>query len=276
MIGIQNNNTEDLLVLELLKKSLSAKGIEEVLRVKKHDISLASLYDQLNKLVDKHILIKTGKIYSINRKWFQKIRDIFTPKNEYILKRGEKMKYQLKKLSRAEMYWKHIMHSLYVSYPNEPVYMYNPHSFWSLIPGRMDSEDTYVEHHENNKRNGYYILGGTTIHDVNFRKKYSAQYFKVDIQGKDSFKRSEHITVLGDLVFTMSLSSALARKIDQIYLETKTEEGILKAIADLEAYSWNISSLVENNPKKAYLLKRKIAKNFLTKSEIAERVKLTK
>jgi hypothetical protein len=72
----------------------------------------------------------------------------------------------------------------------------------------------------------------------------------------------------------MSLPSALARKIDQIYLETKTEEGILKAIADLEAYSWNISSLVENNPKKAYLLKKKIAKNFLTKSEIADRIKI--
>jgi hypothetical protein len=274
MIGIQNNNTEDLLVIELLKKPLSAKGIVEVLRVEKHDISLASIYDQLNKLVDKHVLIKTGKRYSINGEWFQKIRDIFTPKNEYILKRGEKMRYQLKKLSRAEMYWKHITHSLYVSYPNESIYMYNPHSFWSLIPGRMDSEDTYVEHHEKNMRNGYYILGGTTIHDVNLRKKYSAQYFKVDIQSKDSFKRNEHITILGDLVFTMSLPSALARKIDQIYLETKTEEGILKAIADLEAYSWNISSLVENNPKKAYLLKKKIAKNFLTKSEIADRIKI--
>jgi hypothetical protein len=274
MIGIQNNNTEDLLVLELLKKPLTAKGIMEILKIRSHIISYASLYDQLNKLLDKHVLIKTGKMYSINREWFQKIRDIFTPKNEYILKKGEKMKYQLKKLSRAEMYWKHIMHSLYVSYPNEPVFMYNPHSFWSLIPGRTESEDTYVEHHEKNRRSGYYILGGTTIHDVNLRKKYSAQFFKVDIQAKDSFKRTEHITVLGDLVFTMSLSPALSKKIDQIYLDASTEEDILKSIAELEGYSWNISSLVENNPKKAYLLKKKIAKNFLTKTEINNRIKL--
>jgi hypothetical protein len=273
VIGIEKNSTEDLLVLELLEKPLTAKSLISILEKKKNAISYASLYDQLNKLIDKHILIKTGKMYSINAEWFQKIRDLFTPKNQYILKKGEKMRYQLKKLSRAEMYWKHIMHSLYVSYPDESVYMYNPHSFWSLIPGRTESEDTYVEHHEKNKRNGYYILGGTTIHDINLRKKYSAQYFKVDIQAKDLFKRNEYITVLGDLVFTMSLPTALAKKIDKIYLDTKTEEDILRAIAELEDYSWNISSVVENNPKKAYLLKKKIAKNFLTKTEIEKRIK---
>lgn len=268
MIGIKNNSTEDQIVLELLYKSLSAKQIVGRLKATGIGVSLPSLYDQLNKLIEKNILIKTGKIYSINGEWFQKIRDIFTPKNEYILKEGEKMKYQLKKLSRAEMYWKHIMHSLYVSYPNESVFMYNPHSFWSLIPDRTESEDTYVEHHEKNKRNGYYILGGTTIHDINLRKKYSAQYFKVDIQGEDSFNREDHITVLGDLVFTMSLPKALAKKIDQIYLDTTTERDILKEISDLENFSWTISSVVENNPKKANVLKKKIAKNFLTKSEI--------
>lgn len=268
MIGMRNNNTEDLIVLALLEKPLSAKMIQDFLSNKKQKISLASLYDQLNKLTDKHILIKTGKIYSINQEWFQKIQDIFTPKNEYDLKEGENIKYQLKKLSRAEVYWKHVIHSLYISFPDEPVFMYNPHSFWSFIPGRTESEDTYIEHHEKNKRNGYYVLGGNTIHDISLRKKYSAQYFKVDVQAQDSFKRTEHITVLGDLVFTMTLSVALARKIDQIYLEVKNEKELLFSIADLENYSWNISSLIENNPKKANLLKKRIGKNFLTKKEI--------
>jgi len=68
-------------------------------------------------------------MYSLNKEWLEYMRDLLHPRNEYILSAGEKMKYQLTELSRAEMYWKHIMHSLYISYPNEAIFMYNPHSF---------------------------------------------------------------------------------------------------------------------------------------------------
>lgn len=198
----------------------------------------------------------------------QYVRDILQPQNEYILAAGENMKYELSHLSRAEIYWKHIMHSLYVSYPTEPIFMYNPHSFWSLIPGRKESEDSYVEHHEKNKRYGYYVLGGTTIHDINLRKKYSARYYKVDIQDISSFSRNEHITVIGDLVFTMTIPSVLAKKNDELYQSITDEKKLSYEISELEKSKWRIRSKIEHNVEKSHILRCRIAQQFLSKKQI--------
>lgn len=268
MIGFAKNSTEDVIVSLFLEKKYKVKSLQTQLSKQGFQISLASLYDQLNKLLDKQIIFKTGSVYSLNAEWLQYMQDLLIPKNEYILGIGEKLKYQLSSLSRAEQYWKHIMHSLYVSYPNEPVFIYNPHSFWSLIPGRKQSEDTYVQHHEKNKRYGYYILGGTTIHDINLRKQYSAQYYRVDIQEINQFKRTEHITVIGDLVFTMVIPLSLAKKIDELYLTIDNPRDLSFEILELEKHSWRISSRIENNPKKADILKRRIGKYFLSKKQL--------
>ena len=268
MIGMNNNSTEDIIVAGFLEQSRTAQDIRSYLSAQKKSLSLTSLYEQLNKLVEKHILIKTGKMYSLNKEWLQYMRDLLHPRNEYILSAGEKMKYQLTELSRAEMYWKHIMHSLYISYPNEAIFMYNPHSFWSLIPGRKASEDNYVNHHEKNKRYGYYVLGGTTIHDINLRKQYSARYYKVDIHYIESFSRNEHITVIGDLVFTMKIPIALAKKIDQLYLSLTDETILAREIGELEKHTWRIDSKIEHNAKKAQILRRRIGQQFLSKKEL--------
>lgn len=268
MLGTKHNSTEDTIVGLFLVKNYSAKDVLQELDERGLPLSSPSLYDQLNKLIDKNVLIKTGKIYSINREWVQYMQDLLTPKNEYLLGAGEKMKYQLNSLSRAEIYWKHIMHSLYVTYPDEPVFIYNPHAFWSLLPGRKSSEDTYAEHHEKNKRFGYYVLGGNTIHDINLRKQYSAQFYKVDIQNIPQFKRTEHITVIDDLIFTMTIPISLAKKIDSLYEKISNESELAKEIASLEERSWRINSRIENNPAKAELFKKRIGKNFLTRSQL--------
>lgn len=270
MISFHENNTEDTIVLELLNKSLSANALRDAFAQQGKKISLASLYDQLHKLIEKNIVIKTSAIYSINREWWQKIQDLFAPKNEYILSPGEKMKYQLHKLSRAEMYWKHVIHSLYVSYPDESVYMYNPHSFWTFIPGRRESENLYAEHHEKNKRFGYYVLGGNTIHDIALRKQHSAQFYKIDLKNIPQFKRTEHVTVIGDIVFTIILSTSLARKIDEIYEQVATEKELIVEISELENFSWNIVSKIEHNHKKALILKKRIGKQFLSRKQLVE------
>jgi DNA-binding PadR family transcriptional regulator len=268
MIGFRKNSTEDVIVSLFLEKKYNAQSLQKQLKKQGHKISLASLYDQLHKLLEKQILFKTGTFYSLNAEWLQYMQDLLTPKNEYILDLGEKLRYQLSSLSRAEQYWKHIMHSLYVSYPDEPVFMYNPHSFWSLIPGRKESEDTYVQHHEKNKRYMHYVLGGTTVHDINLRKQYSAQFYKVDIKEINQFKRNEYVTVIGDLVFTMSIPLSLAKKIDQLYIDVQDHHALVFEIAELEKHSWRISSKIENNPKKAQLLRQRIGKQFLSRSEL--------
>jgi polyhydroxyalkanoate synthesis regulator phasin len=270
MIGFEKNSTEDIIVSLFLEKNFTATDLQQGLETFGYSFSLATLYEQLSKLIDKQIIIKTGKIYSLNGEWLQYMQDLLTPKNEYILSLGEKMRYQLNSLSRAEKYWKHIVHSLYVSYPNEPIFVYNPHSFWSLIPTRAQSEDTYAKHHEKNKRQGYYVLGGSTIHDIALRKQYSAQYYKVDIQEIPQFKRTEHITVIGDLIFMMVVPLSLAKKIDQLYLDIKDSETLKKEIAYLETLNWRINSRVENNPQKAEIFRKRIGKNFLSKKELAK------
>lgn len=268
MIGMKNNNTEDRIVLLLLQKRMNAREIEKSFMKQGFPLSLPSLYDQLNKLIEKEVIVKTGTYYSVNNEWVQHLQDIFTPKNEYILKSGEKVKYQVKKLSRAESYWKHIIHSLYTSYENHPVFIYNPHSFWSYIPGRGESEGSYFEYHEKNKRPGYYILGGTSIFDINYRKQYSSEYFKIDIQNIETFKRTEHITVIDDLIFTMTIPVSLAKKIDSLYEKLATEEELLKEMAELEQSDWTIYAKIENNAKKAKDLKKKIARMFMSQKEI--------
>lgn len=273
MIGMKNNNTEDKIVLLLLQKRMKVNDLKELLDKQEISLSLPSLYDQLNKLVEKEVVVKTGIFYSVNNEWVQYVQDIFTPKNEYILKPGEKVKYQIKKLSRAESYWKHIVHSLYTSYEYDPVFIYNPHSFWSYIPERKESEDSYFEYHEKNRRYGYYILGGTSIFDINYRKQYSSEYFKIDIQNIESFKRTEHITVIDDLIFTMTIPKSLAKKIDTLYSTSTSEDELIREIHELEDSLWTIYAKIENNTKKAKELKKKIARMFMSQKEITKKFK---
>lgn len=269
MIGYSNNNSEDIIVQILLADSGTATDIKKSLQDRGRDISLASLYEQIQKLIEKKIIIKTKKIYSINKEWLQHIRELFVAKNEYVVTNGEYIKHQTKGLGKAELFWKHVMHSLYSSYPNEAVFIYNPHPFWDQVPGRKHSENDYFNYHEKNKRNGYYVLGGTTIHDINYRKEYSAQYFKIDLKSMNSFNRRDSITVIGDLIFTMSTSASFAKRIDTIY-ETFTEsEKLGNEIAILCEHEWIINSKIEHNPKKALVLKKRIARIFMSSEKLS-------
>lgn len=269
MIGYSNNNTEDIIVQILLNESKTAKQIKISLVERNKSISLTSLYEQIQKLIEKKIIIKTKKIYSINKEWLQHIREIFVAKNEYVVSNGEYIKHQTKGLGKAELFWKHVMHSLYSSYPNESVFIYNAHPFWDQVPGRKHSENDYFNYHEKNKRNGYYVLGGTTIHDINYRKEYSAQYFKIDLKNMNSFNRRDSITVIGDLIFTMSSSTSFAKHIDTIYETFTSPEKLKNEIATLCEHQWIINSKIEHNPKKALILKKRIARVFMSSEKVS-------
>lgn len=268
MIGYTQNSTEDLLVQLLLEQSGTVKSLQERLLEQGKIISLSSLYDQIQKLNIKKIIIKTKKNYSINKEWLYSMREIFAPKNEYVVSKGEYIKQQTKGLEKAELFWKHVVHSLYNSHTSEPIFIYNPHPFWEQIPNRRESEDSYFKYHEKYKRNGYYVLGGTTIHDINYRKKYSAQYFKIDLKNITSFKRTEHITIIGDLIFTMSTSKSFAKHIDALYKKSKNPKDLQNEIYTLCKHQWIINSKIEHNSKKALILKKRIARMFMSEEKI--------
>ncbi|PIR83004.1 hypothetical protein COU19_02450 [Candidatus Kaiserbacteria bacterium CG10_big_fil_rev_8_21_14_0_10_56_12] len=255
-----NREIEDR-VLELLVddrqtiKALCAKISIE------HKVSLRGVYKAVNKLVAAGVLLKVGKKVLLSDEWATRVSTALGAVSAPVLSTGERLTYTFTSLEHLDEYWKSTVLPLQRALHPREVFFYNPHCFWSLLPARRESEEAYYRHFGPEEQ-GFLVVSGTSPADEGFRRAYQSEFFQIELRGLTSFRKTDHVTVLGSHIVTTRLSSTLAAGIAALYDSGRGVGDFPPELLALCARPGKVKFVLENNPSKADTLRKALARNF--------------
>lgn len=262
MIGSTLKNLKEEIIEILLQKPASSKRIKTLLKERGINVTIQGIYKQLNTLLESEVVLKNKKEYIINNEWIKNVSRIIDVQEIELPEEGEKFTYKFNSLQNLDAHWKHIMSSFRKKFPKISIFSYCPHQIWNYVPTREKSVSEYTKDHEESGIFHYFTLGGKTDLDRKYRKKYTGNYYKIELLVINSIKRNIHASVLGDIVVTSKIEKSLAKKLDSTYLLNEQSEKKEILIIDTLSNQHNGTIVIERNKQNAEKLRKQISKPF--------------
>ena len=267
MFGTTKHTLPEEIILFLKKEpSLSAKSLLVKIREKtKRAYSLQAVYDQLRFLTKEGVLLKQKNFYSLNRDWLIFMQYFFQEeRSNSSLPQEKKTIYTCHDLYAVDRIWKNIFYSL----PSQPLFIYNPEPFWHLLDARKTSEHIFYQEIQKHSQKSYCIVAGTSQHYRHYRDTFKKPSFAIEIQKIPSMKENVHIVVSGDFILSTKIDQKVNEKIRELFLSRKRDiERELNAVASMKAKH---KLIVEHNPQKALMYKKRIARMFMSEKKTRE------
>lgn len=262
MLFSKDKNLDDLIVSGVICGKRTVKGVHEYVVNNGPNVSLRAVYKSLNKLIDAGVVVKVSTRLHISADWIKKVRDTVGFENQLPdIAPGESIRFELNSVAHIDAYWKTIVASIHPS-KNEHIYFYNPHNYWLYEPSRLESEREYYASFKNEKRYGFFTVGGTTSIDKKFKRQYGNEYLQIDLREVTSFKRTDHITVVGDYVITVRIDNDVAESLDAIYTSDQPIDEKESQIRRVLSVEQKIVIKIENAPHKAVKVRNTLKRNF--------------
>jgi hypothetical protein len=275
MLYTKNNELEDIIIELLVGTRASMKCLHERLKKERGiHVSLRAVYKTVTTLKESGVIVKAGKEVFINREWLQQLQKKLTQNRPlFEIAEGERIVYFFNSSAQMDSFWKTFVDSLSVRDPRYPVYFYNPHAIWILIPERVKSELAYYASFASEQKYGFYVIGGTTPLDKEMRRTVESAYLQIDLSCVPSFTRKDHITVFAHYVITVSIPLRLGEQIDQLYMcgDVKNTKQEIQALI---TKPFRAKVTIEYNTLKAKRLRKKLSKNFLIPAQITSQYDL--
>jgi hypothetical protein len=264
MLYSRDKTLEDQIVALVTEGRITVKKIHQKV-APREEITLRAVYKVVNKLIEAGVLLKAGQHILIDREWASQVSKMLTSGFDPMLGAGERAVYTFTSMGHLDAFWKTIILPLEASNYKKETFFYNPHNFWAYLPERKESEDSYYQHFLAEKRHGFFTLGGNHTADMEFKREYQSEYLQVDLRDVASFRKTDHITILGPFVITVRLSKAVSERIDALYSAGRSMKEILPEIVGICKKPGKIRFVIENNAAKALKLRQSLAKNFYFK-----------
>lgn len=211
MIGSTHKNLKEEIIEVLLQRTASSKRIKTILQERNINVTVQAIYKQLNALLESEVILKNKKDYIINNEWIKNVSKIIDVQEIELPEEGEKFTYKFNSLQNLDAHWKHVMSSFRKNFPKKSIFSYCPHQIWNYVPTREKSVSEYTKDHEESNIFHYFILGGKTDLDKKYRKKYTGNYYKIELLLINNIKRNIHISALGDIVVTSKIEKILPK-----------------------------------------------------------------
>lgn len=261
MIFSKTQELEDRIVEFVLTGRISVKSLHERLATEKK-LSLRAVYKSVDKLIGAGVLIKVGKRLVMNEEWARGVARRLRTTTTLALSPGELIAYTFTSVEHLDAFWKTTVLPIEESTENRETFFYNPHNFWAYIPGRKDSETAYYKHFLEAKQQGFFVVGGDSEADKEFKRSYQSELLQIDTRNISSLRRTDHITVLGTTVITVRVPKKVAVRIDEIYASGMGIKDISSELVAICQTPGNMRFVIENNPRKAKELRKLLARNF--------------
>lgn len=260
MLFSKKETLEDRLVGLLLKAPAEIKELHK--RLSKDDkVSLRAVYKSIKALIAEGVLLKAGKRVFVDQEWLKAMREQLSPALP-LLSPGERVAYTFTSIEHLDAFWKTLVLPLEEGNQSEFIFIYDPHNFWAYVPERKKSEDSYYAHFAKQKKYGFFVIGGESKADMEFKKIYQNNFLQVDTRAISGLGRRDHITVVGDLVITARMSKQFSVQLDQLYGLQEPIVKILPKILTAYAGSPDVRLIIEHNAAKARRLKKMLSTNF--------------
>jgi hypothetical protein len=265
MIFGRNRDLGDRILELAISGPISVKAMHERLSTLDSPISLRAVYKAVNGLTESGVLLKVGKLVRVDQEWVRKLRNELTPPLP-VLTAGERLTYTFVSLEHLDTFWKTIVLQLEEYESDGQVFFYNPHNFWAYMPERTESERVYYQHFSDEKLHAFFVVGGSTQADREFKRAYQNEYLQIDSRNIPGLNRTNHITILKDFIITVHISKKLALQIDNIYESQDSISGLLPKLKETCRKGTTVRFVLEHNPLKARKLKKLLSTNFYFKT----------
>lgn len=264
MLYGRERDLEDRTVELVANAGTTLKSLHAALR-KEEQVSLRAVYKAVHKLIRAGVLLKVGKRVMIDQEWARRVGERLGVASAPLLSSGERVSYTLVSVEHLDAFWKTVMLTLEKSTSPREILFYNPHNFWAYLPARKESEDAYYRHFSDTGRYGFFTVGGDSVVDTEFKRKYQGEYLQIDLRNIPLFKRTDHITIIGSVVITVRLAKGVSERIDKLYNSGEGIVDILPRIVEICRKPGKIRFVIENNSTKAGKIRKMLAKNFYFK-----------
>lgn len=273
MIISNHESTEDVIVKILAHTTMEMKDLHSSLLKSDRPITLQALYRSVNHLVASGVLVKRGLVYLVNKEWVHGVVDYFNRDTAPQLSAGETVSYSFKSLSALDAYWKHTVLQLHAVLGDYPIFFYNTHVVWLHLSDRKESQTNYLNSFDHDKKYAYFVVGGSSPVDQEFKKFFNREYLRVELRKIDSIKY-DSVTTHTDFIITVKFTKKTTALIEQVYSESKTMQELESLLNRRLKNNLSVQLIIERNAKKAEKLRKVLSKNFYIPKEIKDEFKL--
>lgn len=263
---------EEVIIAELSRSNRTAEALLKIVQLHKAGFTKQALYLVLRKLIEKEIVIKHGKLFSLSQPWFRKMSLFFSiaekqygntgESNEILrLSDGDKILYSFKNAEEADKFWAHAFHVFGTFLAGkEPIYMYNPHE-WFFYARKESEEFMFTEAKKRNQKI-WLIAAGVSVLDKYIGKYFDGSTLQYYMTEEVLFEaRNYYLNIFGDYIIEARIDEKVAEKVDEFYREhTKVTDETTKLLTALLTQG-KTTITITRSKKKADKLK-KIFKPF--------------
>lgn len=265
MIYGSKKSLEDRIVEILAKNDASMTSLHQILIEEKESVSLRAIYKSVHGLIDAGVVLKFGKRITLNQEWTRRVGETLGSVSIPNFSIKERAIYIFTSFEHLDAFWKVVLPPLEHAHASREVFFYSPHNFWVYLPECRQSTDTFYRHLSETSRHGFFTVGGNSVADAEFKEKHQHKHLQIDLREVTSFRRTDHITIIGSILITIQLPKGITRQIDEIYASGENMEDILPKIIRACHKPGKIRFMIENNPKKAERLRKALARGFYFK-----------
>lgn len=206
-------------------------------------VSFQAVMKAVNSLIEKKVLLKEEKNYTISREWvfesrnfIDKLYRVYFNVNEPIKKveLGKEITvYTVTNLLELDRLWSDILTDWAKKETEEKINVWKGKHCWWLIP-RLQEEDMLHDFFAQKKIQTYNLLNSDTLLDKISVKYYQEKKENVKISKKIKIEKDTHISAFGDKVLKFEIPQQLSEKLEVIYKKTKKIEDLnLKRVLDI-------------------------------------------
>lgn len=273
MIPLENKTIEEKAVLYFLKEEHTAKAFKLHLETSGNPITIQGIYKALNKLVKDGVLVKNKMKYVVSREWVEALIEKLGGTNADLeMSEGEITTHQFTTLTQLDAYWKHRVSTILAAFSSYPMFSYETHSIWVYLSDRKESEENFFNSFEKNKRFAFFRVGGTTVGDREYKRKYAGEYLKIDTSDKRIL--GNHMSIVEDYIITTKLENGIEEQIDAVFLTKESEEEIHQSLETILGKKQRVKLSIERNKERAKKYRKKIAENFYVPQELVKKYDL--
>ncbi len=175
---------------------------------------------------------------------------------------GQKIRWRFATLYSLNNFWSQVLTFAINHSKDTHVYGWAPHNWYNLI--KADNEQQYIESLNKFNVKQYLIIGDITPLD-----RFAEQFWDknhVEFSTAQSLyhgKKSLYFDVVGDLIISLQLDSETTNAIESLYMNTLTIDALnVPEVFGLFHQKTKAVLILENNPKKAGLIRKRFNQYF--------------
>lgn len=276
----QPNASPAAIVLDILarKPRLPVKDLYEFFSQRyTPGMSLQGFYNLLKKLTNERVLVKEGKLISIDGSWIYNLLNFSNVLQQnyfgegaasasILLSEGESKTFTLDSVIGMDNFWWHadiviILYYATTEHKDKNVYVYVHHSWFQLI--RTGSEQTLNDAYAQHGMHLYHVDGSLSFLDSLTPQLIPGENVSVRHKVIPEFGPNYYVMVIGDFIFETSLLRYIYNAMEEIYATTKDMSSFdADSMRALIHQPVRTSLTISRNKKRAELVRRRIRACF--------------